>query len=1142
MLGTEADPGVTSRSIGAVFQNIAQQPNRTFLLRATYIEIYNEVIRDLLMPGNENLKIHEDVINKRVFVDAKEVVVTSVEEVMYIIQTGETARAVGETNMNDRSSRSHTIFSLKIESREMSDMDEEAIQHQGLAIRTSTLSLVDLAGSERASFTKAQGLRLVEGGHINKSLLTLGTVINKLSSGESHSSLHIPYRDSKLTRLLQPALGGNARTAIICAVTPAILHMEETLSTLKFASRAKKVTNSATTNEFLDDRAKLRRAEKQIAKLKAALGKNGMSLRREGSRGSSGGEIELLPVADTCRVSAFEKLFEKYISAVSNGQGEGASASGLEHCSGEIVPPSLTYALDLPEKKKGVAIPSGTQPYSQLYEQEMSQMRQTLFSADKEKRTVMTEIAFERQAMKVEVDLLVGAVDEANRAQMTAERECEEAMGTLARAQASSLVDEIVSEAMSTSFLSTDLKKARRELVAMEDLQKELHSMKDVMGTLRKEHSDMVRRENRGIGPLLKELKNSKTKLVECETKLKGVRQAAQKSCSEQAAFNRETKERERKIRTLTAEVERRRMHSTKQQNRVKKEVAEEKKKLESSLKVTKEELNSLRLKVTQCEAKVSEKNDTVKELEEKLAEKLKENSDMVKELEEKLAEKLKETNELAKKSDSQRVEMEALQGKLHIADERMEDLQEQLLSVEEGKTAQEHCVEELEAAISDAMDNKSKLSEELERVYLDLEESRSEVAAVLEEKKNGENSEILKLQMACQQLEKGLSDEKRSTEAAVKEISTLTSILSERDGTIKALGETTARLGQTCSDVKQVNEALTVDLAAALQSKEEMQNRVSDMEMMQEDSQKETAMKLEAELMVVEETYMDKEEAYVKQYKSDIEALQRENDKLREQVFESQKDMNLVKKIEILEYENKLMKKQIDKMWSNVTASKTVQTQPGTSQHEDKGLEMKMENARKVGGNFWNTDGKDSMSENISLRSRVEDLLSETATRAREMKKLAETIKNRDLRIYSLEKDIAQIWRGEGKVATLESRLQRRNFMIGDLNRRLKSQQELFKKSGRCEELEKSERICSFETEIAELRELNEDLKGDNRTLENELEEVREETITLRNVIKDRDISRIDRLVSRKEAMYKETKRKNKILQERCQNQDRLV
>merc|ERR1719354_1006569 len=134
--------------------------------------------------------------------------------------------------MNEKSSRSHTIFRMTIESRDSGSKD---------SIKLSLLNLVDLAGSERVGHTGAEGIRLKEGSHINKSLLALGTVIAKLA--EDRDRYHIPYRDSKLTRILQSSLGGNARTGIVCTVTPAFQHIDETLSTLRFANRAKNITN-----------------------------------------------------------------------------------------------------------------------------------------------------------------------------------------------------------------------------------------------------------------------------------------------------------------------------------------------------------------------------------------------------------------------------------------------------------------------------------------------------------------------------------------------------------------------------------------------------------------------------------------------------------------------------------------------------------------------------------------------------------------------------------------------------------------------------------------------------------------------------------------------------------------------------------
>nr|XP_018628052.1 kinesin-like protein KIN-7O [Nicotiana tomentosiformis] len=178
-------------------------------------------------------------------------------------------RHIGETNMNVYSSRSHTIFRMIIESREKAE--DTKTDNSCDAVRVSVLNLVDLAGSERAAKTGAEGVRLKEGSHINKSLMTLGTVIKKLSEGAESQGGHVPYRDSKLTRILQPALGGNANTAIICNITLAQIHADETKSSLQFASRALRVTNCVHVNEILTDAALLKRQKKEIEELRAKL-------------------------------------------------------------------------------------------------------------------------------------------------------------------------------------------------------------------------------------------------------------------------------------------------------------------------------------------------------------------------------------------------------------------------------------------------------------------------------------------------------------------------------------------------------------------------------------------------------------------------------------------------------------------------------------------------------------------------------------------------------------------------------------------------------------------------------------------------------------------------------------------------------
>lgn len=326
MHGDAENIGIIPLAIADVFDTISCQQHREFLVRVSYMEIYNEVVRDLLVPQGPSLKIHED-LERGVFVgDLKEEVVLSPEDVLAYMAAGEEHRHVGATNMNERSSRSHTIFRMVIESRGRSTSADDTDS----AVRVSTLNLVDLAGSERSSATGAEGLRLKEGAHINKSLLTLGSVIAKLSEGQ-HS--HIPYRDSKLTRILQPALGGNSLTAMIATITPAAMHCEESHSTLKFASRAKKITNSAHVNEVLDDAALLRRYRKEISMLRDQL----ENQQRRTSEGSEPGDdqqrqMELLAELNEAK-AAQEALQEKYgrlVHSILNFQQQPAVGTGVD--------------------------------------------------------------------------------------------------------------------------------------------------------------------------------------------------------------------------------------------------------------------------------------------------------------------------------------------------------------------------------------------------------------------------------------------------------------------------------------------------------------------------------------------------------------------------------------------------------------------------------------------------------------------------------------------------------------------------------------------------------------------------------------------------------------------------------------------
>ncbi|XP_020549361.1 kinesin-like protein KIN-7N isoform X2 [Sesamum indicum] len=269
MNGSDNDPGIIHRAVKDIFAKIQKTSDREFLIRVSYMEIYNEDINDLFAVENQKLQIHES-LERGVFVAGlREEIVNSADQVLNLIQLGEANRHFGDTNMNARSSRSHTIFRMVIESKGKDNKCNTSSTSDD-AIRVSVLNLVDLAGSERVAKTGAGGVRLKEGKHINKSLMILGNVINKLSEGGKQRG-HIPYRDSKLTRILQPALGGNAKTSIICTVAPEEIHIEETRGTLQFASRAKRITNCVQLNEILTDGALLKRQKQEIEELRRKL-------------------------------------------------------------------------------------------------------------------------------------------------------------------------------------------------------------------------------------------------------------------------------------------------------------------------------------------------------------------------------------------------------------------------------------------------------------------------------------------------------------------------------------------------------------------------------------------------------------------------------------------------------------------------------------------------------------------------------------------------------------------------------------------------------------------------------------------------------------------------------------------------------
>ncbi|KAJ4835033.1 Kinesin-like protein KIN-7L, chloroplastic [Turnera subulata] len=359
MHGDQRSPGIIPLAVKDAFSIIQETPNREFLLRVSYLEIYNEVVNDLLNPAGQNLRIREDaqvtecldgkdgdlfwvrdevhtvnrgnevevpqldpriaarfslcfvvpgenapilggyiypifshflwrddsmknpalklgscfiqdmsqpvddgLLMEGTFVEGiKEEVVLSPAHALSLIAAGEEHRHVGSTNFNLLSSRSHTIFTLTIESSPCGENSE------GEAVNLSQLNLIDLAGSE-SSKAETTGVRRKEGSYINKSLLTLGTVISKLTDGRA---THIPYRDSKLTRLLQSSLSGHGRVSLICTVTPSSSSSEETHNTLKFAHRAKHIEIQAAQNKIIDEKSLIKKYQNEIRCLKEEL-------------------------------------------------------------------------------------------------------------------------------------------------------------------------------------------------------------------------------------------------------------------------------------------------------------------------------------------------------------------------------------------------------------------------------------------------------------------------------------------------------------------------------------------------------------------------------------------------------------------------------------------------------------------------------------------------------------------------------------------------------------------------------------------------------------------------------------------------------------------------------------------------------
>lgn len=235
MLGDDHTSGVIQMAFVEIFKEIQERSHKmTFNVRMSYLEIYNEVIKDLINPSTDILDIREDPIKGISVTNLAEFMATSLEEVIEYLNQGNRRRTTEPTLLNQTSSRSHAILQILIESKDNFSVSKAEIT-------CGKLSLVDLAGSEKAS-KNSRGIRIIEGSNINKSLLALGNCVKALCElNDKGGKIYIPYRNSKLTRLLKDSLGGNCKTAMIACISPHVDSYTETLNTLKYANRAKNV-------------------------------------------------------------------------------------------------------------------------------------------------------------------------------------------------------------------------------------------------------------------------------------------------------------------------------------------------------------------------------------------------------------------------------------------------------------------------------------------------------------------------------------------------------------------------------------------------------------------------------------------------------------------------------------------------------------------------------------------------------------------------------------------------------------------------------------------------------------------------------------------------------------------------------------
>ncbi|CAF3518432.1 unnamed protein product [Rotaria sp. Silwood1] len=469
IMGSDGQQGIVPRIVQDIFNHIyTLDANLQFQIKVSYFEIYLDKIRDLLDVSKTNLAVHEDRNRVPYVKGVTERFVSSPDEVFEIMEEGKINRHISVTNMNEHSSRSHSVFLIHVK--------QENVESEKKL--TGKLYLVDLAGSEKVSKTGAEGQVLDEAKNINKSLSALGNVISALADG---TKSHVPYRDSKLTRILQESLGGNARTTIIICCSPASYNESETKSTLEFGKRAKCIKNSVTVNEELTAEEWKRRWEKErekVARLKGQLSRAEMELERwrQGETVTKDEQINLHEADETLPVTQSMTSLSTVTSAVLSptlSVVNAASVGNLDLRSANV---------DEWEKERSTL-------YQQLDEKddEINNLAQTLERL-KSQTTEQDELF--NQARKDNENLQA----ELNRLQQESESSKEEVKEVLQALEELAVnydqkTQEVESKSKENETLTQDLD---IKLTSLNGIREELESLREASQTQRKRFLDMI--------------------------------------------------------------------------------------------------------------------------------------------------------------------------------------------------------------------------------------------------------------------------------------------------------------------------------------------------------------------------------------------------------------------------------------------------------------------------------------------------------------------------------------------------------------------------------------------------------------------------------------------------------------------------